>query len=135
MNLILAFIVAHMRYLWTGARFRITGSEVSTSNGGDALLIVESDVLRLRFVRDRGQLFLDFQPVVTDRPKEWYSVDLVRRLLLGQRETSALLDESYASFIHDELPEIESRFAQVRWPETHSELRKIQKVRAKEMFG
>src|SRR5687768_16664773 len=62
MTQILAFIVTYMAYLWDGARFRLVDSEVTTANGGDALLIVESITVRLRFVRDRGQLFLDLQP-------------------------------------------------------------------------
>ena len=81
MNLILAFIAAHMGYLWDGARYRITGSEVSTSNGGDALLLVESEELRLRFVRDRGQLFLDFQPSFSSPDGAWFSIDLVLSLI------------------------------------------------------
>jgi hypothetical protein len=35
MAMILAFIVANMGFLWSGARFRIVGSEISTVNGGD----------------------------------------------------------------------------------------------------
>ena len=64
MTQILAFIAAHMGYLWDRARFRIVGSEVTTSNGGDAFLLVESTNVRLRFVQDRRQLSLEFQSAV-----------------------------------------------------------------------
>lgn len=134
MTQILAFIVTHMAYLWDGAQFRIVDSEVTTANGGDALLIVESTTVRLRFVRDRGQLFLDFQPTAL-RPDEWYSVDLLRRLLLGRRETSAVLDDGYAEFVRLHLREIEERFSQERWPSTRGELKKVKVQRAKDMFG
>ncbi len=40
---IFALIVAHMGFLWDEARFRITGSDVMTVNGGNALLVVEPD--------------------------------------------------------------------------------------------
>jgi hypothetical protein len=89
MNQILAFLVEHMAFLWRGARLRITGSEVTTHNGGDAVLVVESDLVRCRFVSDRRQVFLDFQPVA-GAGRDWYSVDLIRRLFLGQRERSAV---------------------------------------------
>jgi hypothetical protein len=79
MTQILAFIATHMGFLWQGAHFRIVGSEVTTSNGGDAYLMVESDVLRMRFVRDRGQLLLDFQPSARGPSSSWFSVDLIRR--------------------------------------------------------
>lgn len=135
MTFILAFIAAHMGFLWDQARFRITGSDVTTVNGGNALLVVESDVLRLRFARDRGQLLLEFQPASVGVSSEWFSVDLVRRLFLGQKETSGLLDEGYAAFIEQHLDAIEERFAAERWSSTRTELKALKVKRAKEMFG
>jgi hypothetical protein len=135
MTQILAFIVAHMEFLWVGARFRITGSEVTTVNGGNALLLVESDVIRLRFVRDRDQLFLDFQPIHAASSSEWFSVDLIRRLLLGQPEVSGLLDEGYAEFVRDRLDEIEDRFGDATWAATRDELKRLKVIRSREMFG
>ena len=135
MNQILAFLVDHMSFLWDGARSRITGSEVATSNGGDAYLVVESDRLRLRFVRDRGQLSLELQPSEANGSNDWYSVDLVRRLLLGRRETSGLLDASYASFVREQLAEIESCFSPERWETTRAELKRLARIRSREMFG
>jgi hypothetical protein len=134
-TLILAFIAAHLGFLWDGARYRITGSEVSTSNGGDALLLVESDELRLRFVRDRGQLFLDFQPSFSSPDREWFSIDLVRRLQTGHREESAELDGGYASFLQEHLQEIEHQFGADEWPATSASLKKLKAKRAKELFG
>jgi hypothetical protein len=124
-----------MGFLWTGARFKIVGSEVSTSNGGDAVLFVESSRMRLRFVCDRAQLLLDMQPSRTSVSEEWFSIDLIRRMLLGKRELSAVLNESYAEFIRDHLDEIESRFGDEEWPQTHAELKRLKVKRAKEMFG
>ncbi len=135
MALIIAFIAAHMGFLWEQARFRIAGSEVTSINGGNAFLLVESDVLRLRFVCDRGQLLLDFQPVAGDTVSDWFSVDLIRRLLLGKPETSGLLDESYATFIGQHLGAIEDCFRGERWPATQAELKRLKVKRAKELFG
>lgn len=135
MTRILAFIVDYMGFLWSGARFKIVGSEVSTSNGGDALLLVESDLLRMRFVSDRTQLLLDLQPVGTSASKEWFSIDLVRRMFLGAREVSAVLDDSYAAFIQQYLGEIEESFSSENWPQTRSQLQTLKAKRAKEMFG
>jgi hypothetical protein len=135
MTTILAFVAAHMGFLWSDARFRIVGSEVSTSNGGDALLVVESEHLRLRFACDRRQLLLDFQPVAVAEARDWFSVDLIRRLFLGRREMSAVLDESYADFLGRNLEEIDDRFSPQNWPETRRDLRRLERVRAEEMFG
>lgn len=132
---ILAFIAAHMSFLWDQARFHVTGSEVTSTNGGNAVLLVESDILRLRFVQDRGQLLLDFQPVWDETSREWYSVDLIRRLFVGMPETSGLLDEGYAAFIEKHLDAIEDRFRKAAWPTTRAELKRLEVQRAQEMFG
>jgi hypothetical protein len=132
---ILSFIVNYMGFLWAEARFKITGSELAISNGGDALLVVESDRLRLRFVSDRRQLVLDFQPAATSTPNEWFSIDLIRRMMTGARESSSILDESYAEFIEHHLAEIEERFSIENWAVTHSRLQGLARKRAKEMFG
>jgi len=124
-----------MGFLWEGARYRITGSETATSNGGDAYLIVESSILRLRFIQDRRQLFLDFQPRRPEPSQEWFSVDLIRRMFQGQPEVSGVLDESYATFIQDHLDEIESRFEDDSWLATQAALKILKKKRAKELFG
>lgn len=55
MNQILGFLVTHLSWIWSDARYRIAGSQVSTSNGGDALLVIESATLRMQLNRDRGQ--------------------------------------------------------------------------------
>lgn len=134
MKLIFSFIAAYMACLWEGGWFQITGSESSTSNGGDGYLVVESSVLRMRFVCDRQQLFLDFQPAWANSAK-WYSNDLVRRMFTERRERSAVLDESYAKFVCDNLQEIERRFDKSNWDETESALKAVQRKRDKERFG
>lgn len=122
-----------MGFLWEGARFRISDSKVTTSNGGDALLYVESESVRLRFVLDRGQLFLDMQSISSAKG-EWFSIDLIRRMFFGNREATAVLDESYASFLESHLDQVEERFDANRWVETRRQLKSIKVKRAKEMF-
>ena len=40
MRQILEFIIARIHYLWQDSWFRITGSEVSVSNGDDSVIVV-----------------------------------------------------------------------------------------------
>ncbi|WP_141692831.1 hypothetical protein [Leifsonia xyli] len=109
---------------------------MTTINSGDAVLFVESSTIRMRFTRDRGQLFLDLSPAVGDgRSDEWYSIDLVRRLFTGRPETSSVLDASYAEFVERRIEDIEQCFEAERWPATRTELKKIKVRRAKERFG
>lgn len=134
MRELLKFIVAHMGLLWDDARFRIVGSDLSDHNGGYASLVIESDQLRLTFTRERGELLLYFEPAQVMRP-ESFTVDIVRAFFLGSRETSSLLDASYASFVESHLAEIEPSFSKVQWPTTLPVLKKLEQERSKRTFG
>ena len=135
MTQILQFLVAHCSFLWAGARFRIVDSLVATSQGGDAWLLVASDDVRLRFVRDRGQLFLDVQGTAQD-DDAWFSLDLLWRLILHEPRDSAELDGDYAAFLQAHLAGIEGLFSdRAAWPTTRRELQRLKRVRAREMFG
>jgi len=132
MTTILAFIVAHMGFLWERARFQIVGSEVSEVNGGNAELLVASPTLRLRFLLDRDELYLDLQPAHVEGPREWYDVALVRRFVLGTDDPPAMLGPEDATFLRDRLAAVESAFAPGAWEETRSRLRALRKKRAAE---
>jgi hypothetical protein len=123
-----------MGFLWERARYRITSSSVSKSNGGSAILIVESEVLRLRFISDRRQLMLDMQPTFEAAPS-WCQADLVQRLLDNGGPRSGLLEESYAFWMKHHLSEIEDLFRRDAWEATYERVLAIQRVREREMWG
>jgi hypothetical protein len=131
MTAILEFLVAHLAFLYAPDRYRFVDSLTSESFGGDAYLVLEGDVLRLRFISDRGQLLLHFEPL---DGKDSYSIDLLRRLLTGERQETAELSPDYAAFLERELGEIERRFRDER-DETVRALKELKRVRAKELFG
>jgi len=136
LNEILQVLVRWFAFLWKDGRYRITDSLVSTSFGGDAYLVISSDVLRLRFVRDRGQIFLDFQESWATKKAEWYSVDLVQRLMTGERQNTAEVNAETVLFVRDRLADIESRFGvKDEFRETKTALNALKKARAKEMFS
>lgn len=134
MNDILEFLVRCCAFLWKDARFRIVDSQVTTVMGGDAWLLVASETLELRFVRDRGQLFLDLRPAGVAE-KQWFSIDLVWRLLLDRKRDSAELDTAYAELLAEHLDELERRFAPAQWPQTRTELKGHERKRSKDLFG
>jgi hypothetical protein len=133
MAAILEFLLKHCPFLWEHDRYRFVHSEVAESFGGDALLILESESLRLRFTRDRGQLLLTLQ--ATEPGAEWFSVDLIWRMLAGEKPESAELNEEYAAFLAENLDEIERRFGRPRYERTAAELRELELERARELFG
>lgn len=135
MNDILEFLMKYCSFLYETNRFKFADSLVSSSFGGDSVLVLTSDTLRLRFVRDRGQLFLDVQSVHQKNKKHWYSIDLIWRLITGQKQRSAELNKDYTVFLRDHLDEIERRFSANCLHETVEALGKFEQIRAKELFG
>src|SRR5262245_19483310 len=124
-----------LSFFFTDGRYRLVDSQVSTAFG-DALIELASERLSWRLVRDRTQIFLDCSPPQTGKKKrEWYSTDVLICLLTGSRVESSELTEEVAKWIEANLTEIETRFSADRLEETSRELKRLERLRAKEMFG
>lgn len=131
---LLIYLATQMPFLFVPDGYRFVDSRVEQSFGGDALLILESAMLRLRFTNDRAQLLLSLQPLES-RSTEWFSPGLLQGLLTGVRPASEVLDEQWARFLEGALPELEHLLGN---PDTRDatlvELRKQARLRAKELF-
>ncbi len=132
---LLRVLAEWLSFFFTGAGYRLIDSDVGTSYG-DALIEFASEKLGWRLVRDRSQIFLDCRPA---RPKhksrEWYSTDVLIRLMTGRSLESSELTKDVAKWIEANLSDIEMRFAADRLEETQRELKKLEQLRAKELFG
>ena len=135
MDKIANFVKAYLPFLLGGGKYKVEEADETSENGSNSVVVFSSEKLRLRFVTDRRQLFLDLQPVGPESGKEWYSIDLVRRLFTGKREPSAVLDPSFAEFLRDRIGDIEQKFDATEWSSTKAELKALKRVRSKEMFG
>ena len=133
MHLILTFLVDHMTFLWSGARHRITGSEVSSSNGGDAKLNIESPVLRWQVSCDRRQLFLVVQPLHDTR--KWFDSQVLLETVTSEPFPSGQLVPQTAQLIEASLDSIEAAFSENAWDETRERLKAAQRRRAERLFG
>jgi hypothetical protein len=56
------------------------------------------------------------------------------RLITGERIESAVLTQGMANWFKRNLSEIEERFSDERLEETRRELKKLERLRAKELF-
>jgi len=133
MDQILRFVVEHMGFLWVGARFRIADSEVTTINGGNAFLVLESSAIRVRVVRDRGQLILEMQSRFATGTR-WIGGEIVYRLLRGAKPSSDLLDEDLAAFLGTDLEAIEDVFGVGQWQATYLKAKEIERARSRELW-
>jgi hypothetical protein len=132
MEKVLQYIKKHCAFLYSPYKFQIVESE-SSESFGNALVILEDEDLRLQFVKDRGQLFLDFQP--TSNQKEWFSIDIVKQLVTGKIEPSAEIDSEKVEFLKNQLDEIKRLFSPKNLTGTIKKLKDLERARTKRIFG
>ena len=113
--------------------FKVTTACISESFG-DAAIVVENDNLKLVFIRDRGQLFLDFHSKFDKKKKNPYSIDLVRQLVTGEETRYSLLDDNNGVFLEGKFDEIVHLFEKDNASRTISELTILERKRMKEMW-
>jgi len=132
---LLKYLASHLAFLFSPDGYRIVDSQVSSSFGGDAMIVLESLLVRLLLTWDRGQLLMTFQPT-QGRPSEWFSPGLLQGLLVGERPRSEVLDDRWGEFLASGLPELERRLKDPDEAErTITELRQQARLRARELFG
>ena len=127
---ILKLLMKHCSFLYSQKKFRFVDSDVSESFG-NALLVLEHENLRLRFVKDRDQIFLDFKPANKKGEKYWFSIDIVKQLVTGRIEDSAELDSEKAVFLKTNIDEIEQLFSTTKTEDTIKKLKDLERDRAK----
>ena len=131
---LLRFIAAHLIFLLESGGFRIVDSRAGTPPG-DGLVVMSSDIVRLRFVHDRSQMHADIQPCL-DEESDWFGLGVARRWLLGDRPGFDYLDESAVVFLQDNLERIEAEWSNPAGLEASlKRLREERAQRADELFG
>lgn len=130
---ILQYLMKHCSFLYSPNLFRFVDSG-SSESFGDAFLVLEHEELRLQFVKDRGQIFLDFQSTSKKQKDEWFSIDIVKQMVTGEIEPSAEMDSKKAKFLKTNLDEIEQLFSTVNMESTIKKLKELERARAKRLF-
>jgi hypothetical protein len=132
---ILRFLADYCGFLFEPGHFRFVDSRTSPSNGGSAVVLLESSAIRMRLTWSRSELLMEFQPI-KGKHSEWFSLGLLRGALLGDRGGSEVLDPQWAAFLERSLDELERRLND---PDTAAELvhelQRQARLRAKSLFG
>lgn len=134
MDQILTFILSHCSFLYNEYSFRFMDSKISDSFGGDAYLDLGSETIIMRLTRDRGQLFLEFRSAY-EKKQNWYSIDLIRKLITGEKEYHSIMDEENAKFLENNFTEVVDYFSHANLSETLKKLEKLKLKRSKDLFG
>ena len=131
---LLLYLATYCAFLFDPPGYRIVDSETSKSFG-NAMLVLESQTIRLRFTRDKSQLLVEFQ-ALDGRRSEWFSPGLLKGLLTGATGGSEVLTPEWAHFLQEGLPILEMRLADPsQYGATLDGLRQQARLRSRELFG
>lgn len=109
------------------------------SSFGNAVAVFEGGTLRLRVVRDRGQVFADFGSTVDST--EWFDSRVVASLLETEVDANVggsdiqLALSGIARFAQDHDGQLEHRFSGAQYQNTKKKLEEIQRNSALNQLG
>jgi hypothetical protein len=108
--------------------------------GNDALVVLESPALRMRIIRDRGQVSVEFGPVFAQNT--WVSGDWLLTLLDEKgahpfvSDTSSVVRmERLGEFVEQNLERLEELFSPSVLPSTQRTVAEVQEESARQRFG
>lgn len=134
MELILKYIISKGMFLFHDHNFKFIDSLMTPSFGGSAYIILTNGVINIRLTKDRDGLFLDFQSTAS-RKKEWFSFEIVGRLLTENINFNGKLDDSGTDLLKKYLGEITNLFSNDIVIETTKKLKLLKGERAKKLFN
>jgi hypothetical protein len=132
MSKLLEFIIAHLAYLYDELGCRFADSQ---SHGANAVLVFEVDELRLRLIRDRGQIFADFQNKRQGSGNHWFSFGIIRQFVTGEVGGSEELDVDSARYIYEHFSDIKAAFSSKNVKKTEAALAEFELDRENRLFG
>lgn len=134
MTELLRFLADHCGFLFDAGRFRFVDSSAESQHGA-AMVLLESTLVRFRFVFEKGQVLFEFQP--KSKPsREWFSQGLLRGVRLGDRGASEVMDAEWALFLAENIDFLEWSLVDAdRADELVSQLKDQARLRAKALFG
>ncbi len=119
-------------WLFTDLRLRIVDDYFRPESFGNSVVTLESNALRVRFVRDRGQVWVDVGPV--DNGSKWWHLTFVLEAIRGTvpavrfevNEAALLLRDNYLEVVEALGPNLQATKAELHRREAER-LRALQK--------
>lgn len=114
-------------WLFADLQFRVVGDSYDPRTFGDCLVTLESDVIRLRFVKDRGQILIELRPL--SEPSRWWNAVYILEAIRGERPVPHFDLEGAASMLRDNFPALVSALGPGSLEETRREIERHGKER------
>jgi hypothetical protein len=132
MKELLQFIAEHLLFLMES--FRFVDSRSSAAFGGNACIILKSENVRIRLIRERLKLYVEFQS--SYGPEDcWYDWDVIREMVLQQPVHPSLLDSAATIQLEEMLPILEDIFSIPKHESTENVLKGLERERSRRLFG
>lgn len=118
--------------------FRVVSETHEPQHFGNGLLILESKDLRLRFVRDRGQVFADVG-ASGQTDDDWHQLQRVMEFL-NRRDAAADANRAFgldelSVWLKENYEKVRAVFQQEAYPSTRDALKSFAKEKSEQMFG
>ena len=118
--------------LLVSGAFKIVEEEVADSFD-NASVILEGDGLRIRFVRERGQISADL--AASHRPGQWFDSRLLQQLETSFEPELSIVDpDEFVEWISERLDWLKVKFASSNYESTASQLRSFAEESARRRF-
>jgi hypothetical protein len=122
-------IVSELPWLFSDLGFRIVEDDFRPEAFGDSFVTLESGSLRVRFVRDRGQVWADVGTI--EKPGKWWHLIYILEAIHGVLPESTFELKQAASLLAENLPAIaESLGPELRATEAELKLSEAERLRA-----
>jgi hypothetical protein len=125
-------LVESCPWLFEELGFVILYDDYDPKNFGDSIVILKSSSLRLRFVRDRGQVVAYVRSAADPDPEKWWSVGCVLEAINGKLPESSFELVVVATHLRGNLPALIEAMGPRYW-ETRSELERRAAERLREL--
>jgi hypothetical protein len=112
-------VVSQLPWLFKVVEFRIVEERHEPESFGNSFVILESSELRIRFIRDRGQIFADVASCI--EPEQWWNLIYNCELLKSPACEPGCDLWSVATLLRRHLPEVLELLGP-KFPETKREL-------------
>jgi hypothetical protein len=132
MKRILNYLATAGAFLYEENGCVISDSEYVDAFGGTGSVTLSNDTIQLKFWLERDRLFMDIRGVAG---KKWCSMDIVTELFTGHTSETAEMNQYNTQFLMERFAEIQDRFSSAEIGLMESECDRLEKKRAKEMFG
>ncbi|QAA81948.1 hypothetical protein EI546_09530 [Aequorivita sp. H23M31] len=135
MNDILKYLIDYCAFLYNEYEFKFIDSYSSKEFNGQGLLILKNDILNLKFINDRGQLFLDFKGNYHSNENDWFSFDLIKQMLSPSDIGDSIMNKEKSYWLKENMGPILHLFSVENSLKTINKLKGLEGERANRMFG